>query len=473
MLRAKLPEPMKIAYLTTTYPSVSHTFIRRELIELERQLGPVERFAIRPTPYEIVDEDDRAEDTQTFRLLSQPVGRWLTALGRSAPRQLALFRGLAKSLSLARRSERGWARHLAYFAEAILLLDEVRQRGVNHVHVHFGTNPTAVAQIMRAMGGPTYSFTVHGPDEFDSPVGLSLASKAADAAFVVAISHYGSAQLRRWLEPRDWDKIRIVHCTVGDELFARAQPIDPGSKTLVSIGRLHPQKGQLLLLQAFADAVERGVDANLVLVGDGELRPQLEALIQERGLGARVRITGWLDGENVRRELLAARALVLPSFAEGLPMVIMEAFALGRPVLSTYIAGIPELVKPGENGWLVPAGSKEALLDAIVELMRTPVAELDRRAARGRDAVRQLHYTPTETAKLSEHFAQAAAGGRQPGVVNGTGANGTGANGTAMSGAMVNGAMVNGAVTNGTVANGAVMNGAAAARLEASPASAR
>ncbi len=400
---------MKLAYLTTNYPSVSHTFIRRELSELERQLGRVERFAIRATPYAIVDDDDRTEDAQTFRVLSQPLARWLRALARSVPRQpLALGRGLAKSLKLARGSQRGLTRHLAYFAEALLLLDEMRQRAVDHVHVHFGTNPTAVAQIMRAMGGPSYSFTVHGPDEFDAPVGLSLASKAADAAFVVAVSHYGSAQLRRWLEPAHWDKIRVVHCAVGDEMFERARPIDPGSRVLVSVGRLHPQKGQLLLLEAFAEAVERGADAQLVLVGDGELRPQLEALIAQRGLQERVRITGWLDGEHVQAELLAARALVLPSFAEGLPTVIMEAFALGRPVLSTYVAGIPELVQPGESGWLVPAGSTEALVTAILELMQTPLAELERRAARGRDAVRQLHYTPTETAKLSAHFSRAS-----------------------------------------------------------------
>lgn len=398
---------MKLAYLTTNYPSVSHTFIRRELGELERQVGPVERFAIRPTPYAIVDADDRSEDSQTFRVLTQPLARWLTALGRTAPQSpRELCRGLAKSLSLAQRSQRGWTRHFAYFAEALLLLDEMRQRGVDHVHVHFGTNPTAVAQIMRAMGGPSYSFTVHGPDEFDAPEGLSLGSKAADAEFVVAISHYGSAQLRRWLAPEHWHKIRVVHCAVGEELFQRAKPIEPRSKALVSVGRLHSQKGQLLLLEAFADAIEQGTDAELVLVGDGELRPQLEARIAERGLGARVRITGWLDGENVQRELLAARALVLPSFAEGLPTVIMEAFALGRPVLSTYVAGIPELVQPGENGWLVPAGCREALTTAIVELMQTPLAELERRAANGREAVRRLHYSPTETAKLSAHLAQ-------------------------------------------------------------------
>jgi glycosyltransferase involved in cell wall biosynthesis len=384
------------------YPAVSHTFIRREILELERQLGEVVRFAIRKTPHAVVDEADVEEENKTFRVFAQPLQRWVSALLRSgAGRPLGALRGLAKAVSLARRGHRGSIHHLAYFVEAILLLDEMKQRGVDHVHVHFGTNPAAVAQIVRAMGGPPFSFTVHGPDEFDAPVGFSLAEKLADASFVVAISHYCSAQLRRWAARDQWNKIEVVRCGVSDDFFERAQPIDPRSRALVCVGRLAPQKGQLLLLDAFADAIERGADAELVFAGDGELREELEATIARRGLTDRVRITGWLDGEAVRKELLAARALVLPSFAEGLPVVIMEAFALGRPVLSTYVAGIPELVKDRENGWLVPAGSREALRDALVALMKTPVAELDRMAVKGREAVREQHYTPTETSKLA------------------------------------------------------------------------
>jgi colanic acid/amylovoran biosynthesis glycosyltransferase len=401
---------MKIAYLTTTYPSVSHTFIRRELNELERQLGAIERFAIRRSPFAIVDAEDAVEDGKTFHVLSQPLQLWLGAMLRRGVRHpLALGRGLARSMSLARRGHRGLARHLAYWLEAIFLLDEMAKRGVEHVHVHFGTNPTSVAQILRAMGGPTYSFTVHGPDEFDEPVGFSLGSKIEEAAFVVAISHYSAAQLRRWVSYSEWEKIRLVHCTVGDEFFQQAAPIASDSKAFVCVGRLSPQKGQLLLIEAFADALDQGLEASLVLVGDGELRPEIEALIAQRGVAHKVRITGWCDGPQVRQELLASRALVLPSFAEGLPVVIMEAFALGRPVLSTYVAGIPELVRNGENGWLVPAGSREALTEAMVSVIRTPTPELDRMAARGQALVRQLHYTPTETAKLAVHMRRACA----------------------------------------------------------------
>jgi glycosyltransferase involved in cell wall biosynthesis len=395
---------MRIAYLTTAYPSVSHTFIRRELLELERQVGEIARFAIRPTPYAIVDPDDAGEDAKTFRALSQPASRWARALARRARHPIAALRGLRKAVRLGVRSERGLGRHLAYFAEALLLLDEAERRGIQHVHVHFGTNPAAVAQIMRAMGGPPYSFTVHGPDELDAPLGLSLGSKIEDAAFVVAISSYCAAQLCRWVSRQHWDKIRVVRCTVGEEFFGASQPIDPGSRTLVCVGRLAPQKGQILLVEAFADAVAAGADARLVLCGDGELRADIEAAARRRGVADRVRITGWISGEQVRRELLAGRALILPSFAEGLPMVILEAFALGRPVVSTWIAGIPELVRHGENGWLIPAGSREAIAEAIAEVLRTPAEELARRAARGREAVRERHFTPTETARLAAHL---------------------------------------------------------------------
>ena len=184
-------------------------------------------------------------------------------------------------------------------------------------------------------------------------------------AIVVAISDYCAAQIRRWLPYEQWRKIHIVHCTVDDSFLGSAQPIDPMSRTLVCVGRLTAQKGQFVLLDALARIVEEGTDAQLVLAGDGELRPQIERRITELQLQDRVEITGWIDESEVCRRLLEARALILPSFAEGLPVVIMEAFALGRAVVSTTIAGIPELVVPKENGWLVPAGNVAELASAI------------------------------------------------------------------------------------------------------------
>jgi glycosyltransferase involved in cell wall biosynthesis len=403
---------MRIAYLTTAYPSVSHTFIRRELLELEKQTGEVARFAIRDSPHDIVDPDDKREDGKTFRVLTQPVARWASALlkeGVAHPGRAV--RGLRKAMKLGFRSERGLPRHLIYFAEALLLLDEMKAKQIDHVHVHFGTNPAAVAQIMHTMGGPSYSFTVHGPDELDAPRGFGLGPKISDSAFVVAITDFCAGQLRRWVGHEHWHKIHVVHCTVGDEFFGAAAPIDPASKSLVCVGRLSAQKGQLLLVEAFADAIDDGVDAQLVLAGDGDLRDEIEAYAARRGISDRLRITGWITGAQVREEILASRALVLPSFAEGLPMVIMEAFALQRPVLSTYIAGIPELVVDGDNGWLIPSGSAPRIRAAIAEVMKTPVATLNEMGRRGCEAVKKQHYTPTETTKLVDHIRQTVEGG--------------------------------------------------------------
>lgn len=400
------PTPrMRVAYLTNLYPSVSHTFIRRELTELERQVGEVARFTIRESPFDVVDPDDQREVDKTFAVLQQSKRRWVSTLLRTGLGRLpGTIRGLRKAVRLGLKSETGVPKHMIYLAEALMLLEEMKARGIDHLHVHFGTNPTAVAQIMRAMGGPQYSFTVHGPDELDAPKSLSLGDKITDSAFVVAITSFCAGQLRRWVDHGHWEKIKVVHCTVGDEFFDQATPIDPDSKTFVCVGRLSPQKGQMLLVEAFAMAVDDGVDANLVLCGDGEMRGEIEALIRSRGIEDRVRITGWISGEQVRKELMAARCLALPSFAEGLPMVIMEAFALQRPVLTTYIAGIPELVVDGENGFLIVSGSKETIRDGLKRVMETPIETLAAMGKAGCEAVKREHYTPIETAKLIEQI---------------------------------------------------------------------
>ena len=287
--------PLRLAYLTTEYPIVSHTFIRREIIGLEAAGHAVTRLAIRDGAGRIADEADAAEHQRTFHCLAQPVARLLfDAVATAVRHPRRWWRGLACTLGLARRSERGLLRHVAYLVEACCLLREVRRARVEHLHVHFGSNAASVAMIMRALGGPTYSFTVHGPGEFDSPRGFSLGEKAAAASFVVAITDYCSAQLRRWVQWPDWGKIHVVHCTVNEAFFAEAAPIPSGSRTLVCVGRLTPQKGQLLLLEAVRALRDEGIDLELVLAGDGELRPIIEERILALGLDGCVRITGWI-----------------------------------------------------------------------------------------------------------------------------------------------------------------------------------
>jgi colanic acid/amylovoran biosynthesis glycosyltransferase len=405
-----------IAYVMPTYPMPSQTFIRREMAALEARGWTVHRFAMRRFDGELADPTDRAEQGRTEYILdagaSGLAGAFLAeALGR--PRRW--LAALAAAVRMGRRSEKGPLRHLIYLAEAARLRRRLADRGARHLHAHFGTNAADVAMLCRLLGGPPYSVTVHGPEEFDAPRPLALGEKARHAGFVVAISHFTRSQLCRWCAPADWARIHVVRCGL-DEVFLAATGVPaPRRPRLVSVGRLAEQKGQLLLVEAAARLRDRCPDFELVIVGDGALRDELERAIDRLDLRDCVRITGFLDNQGVRRELEAARALVLPSFAEGLPVVIMEAMALGRPVIATFIAGIPELVEPGRSGWLVPAGAVEPLVDAMAEALAADPAELDRMGRAGAARAGAEHDAAVEAGKLAALFAGHGAIGDRPG----------------------------------------------------------
>lgn len=398
---------MIIAYLTSEYPAVSHTFIKREIRALEALGHTVHRFAIRPSKSPLVDSDDLAEHGRTHHVLARsPVALCASAIRTLLARPVAAARAAALAARMARSSDRGLLRHTAYLLEAAHLLPHIQRTGATHLHVHFGTNPTAVARLLSVLGGgrPRYSFTVHGPDEFDAPGPLCIAGKVADAAFTVAISSFGASQLMRWSEREHWNRIHVVRCGVDESYLAEPPPPASHSRTLLSVGRLAPQKGHIILLKAFAEA-RRGVpDARLVIAGDGPLRAELTALAAALQITDAVTFTGAVDAAAVRRLLAECRAFALPSFAEGLPVVIMEALAMARPVISTYVAGIPELVQPGRTGWLTPAGDIPALASAMVEALTAPAEHLQQLGAAGRAAVLERHRVATEASRLAELF---------------------------------------------------------------------
>jgi len=394
-----------IAYLTTAYPKVSHTFIRREILEMERRGYRVVRVSIRSALDTLVDPMDRQEAAKTLVVLEQPVWRLLGATLRCLVRDpLRFARALNISFQMYRVSQRNWIQHSAYLIEACYLRVLFAREGVGHVHVHFGINSADVARLVRKLGGPSYSMTVHGPDELDAPMAFSLGPKIVDSAFTVAISDYCSAQLRRWVDPEHWTKIQVVHCAL-DREFLEATPAHPiDSNTFFCLGRLSAQKGQLLILDALAKLVREGRNVRVVFGGDGELRVALEARIEALGLNREVEITGWINTAQVMERIIECRALLLPSFAEGLPVVIMEAMALGRPVISSYIAGIPELLRDGENGWLIPAGNVNAIVRAMNLALDTPVADLVKMGQAARDRVVVRHDIQTEVSKLEALF---------------------------------------------------------------------
>lgn len=402
-------KPNSIAYFINQYPKVSHSFIRREILALERLGFDVQRIALRGWDAEVVDAADRQERDKTRYVLQDgALGLLLATLRMLVTHPVRFCKALGMALTCARRADRALPYHLVYLAEACRIVPWLKASGAGHVHAHFGTNSTEVVMLARLLGGPAYSFTVHGPEEFDKPEFIKLREKVREAAFVVAISSYGRSQLYRWIDYGDWHKVKVVHCGLENAFHdVPAAPI-PTVPRVVCVGRLCEQKGQLLLVNAISKLRQRGIAIELVLAGDGEMRGEIEACIKMLNLQDCVSITGWISSDEVRRHLLDARALVLPSFAEGLPVVIMEAMALRRPVLTTYVAGIPELVRPGESGWLFPAGDVDALASALDAFLAVPHEMLERMGEAAHLRVLKQHAIDIEAGKLAQHILASA-----------------------------------------------------------------
>ena len=401
---------MIIAYLVNQYPKVSHSFVRREVAAVESCGMKVARFSIRSCESELVDEADKLEQELTKVILGIGVKGLVLALLRVATtRPIRFLEALRLTFKVGWHSERGIILHLAYLAEACVLLNWFSEQGIAHVHAHFGTNSTTVAMLCHVLGGPTYSFTVHGPEEFDKATILSLEEKIKRSTFVAAVSSFGKSQLFRWCDRTLWSKIHVIHCGVDAAFLAHPHVPIPAAPRLVCIGRLSEQKGHLLLLEAANLLAVAGLDFKLVFVGDGPLRSDIEKQIAQYGLQKHIEITGWASTDQVREQLLASRAMVLPSFAEGLPVVIMESLALNRPVISTYVAGIPELVEPGVCGWLVPPGSAEVLAVAMRAALEAPLEKLEEMGKAGAERVAQQHNVALEAKKLVALFESAIA----------------------------------------------------------------
>lgn len=398
---------MRVAYIINQYPKVSHSFIRREILALERQGLHVERVAIRGWKDTVVDKDDVSEKQKTqYVLAAGAFGLFKAALFMLMTNPVRFFSVFSTMLGLAKKADRAYVYHVIYFFEACYAARLIASKQVQHLHAHFGTNSTEVAMLTSLLTGVPYSFTVHGPEEFDKPQALHLTEKIAAAKFVVAISSFGRSQLFRWCDYAQWDKIKVVHCGLeptffesGNDMVEQGEP-----RRLVCVGRLCEQKGQLLLVQAVANLKKRGVAFQLVLAGDGEMRAEIERMIQQHQLETSVTITGWISSEQVRNELLAAKAMVLASFAEGLPVVIMEAMVFKRPVITTYVAGIPELVKHEKNGWLIPAGDIQALEMAIETALNVSQEDWERMGTLARQDVIARHHIDHEAMKLASFF---------------------------------------------------------------------
>lgn len=382
---------MRVGYLMNSYPMTSTTFIRREMESLEALGLEIKRYAVRNWAEKLVDPLDIADQQRTHYLLTHNLLSLFSsffAVMFSNP--IGFLRAFGLWFKVCRNSGSLSVRHFAYLLQATYFYKLCKQDQLQHVHVHFSTNATTVAMLAKQMGGANYSFTAHGPDEFVNPNTISMHLKVANAAFVVAISNYCRVQLVRFSSYKFWDKIVIVHCGIHIKDFTPNFEFDNNNQNLVCVGRICPQKAQLLFPPALAQLKNEFPDIKVHLIGDGESRAQLELEIKKHDVSDMVVLHGWKANAEVKEILVKSRALLLPSFAEGLPVVIMESLALGRPVISTYIAGIPELVDD-RCGWMIPAGSIDAIVSAIRDAMNTPSQKLTEMGKEGRSRVEAGH----------------------------------------------------------------------------------
>lgn len=396
---------MKLGYLLNTYPTTSQTFVRREIQALEAQGVEIVRYAIRRWSEKLVNEADRVEQTKTRYILSGRILPLITCFFvELLLNPLGVVRAVSTWFRLMRNAGGGFIRHTAYLLEAVSLKRWAARDQVTFVHSHFATNATAVALLSARLGGPSYSFTVHGQDEFDDSR-ASLKEKLDGARVVIAISDFARVQVARLAGLSDWDKIQVVRCGIDVREFEPSKASFDGNTTFVCVGRLCPQKAQTLIIEAL-DVVRRThPQVRLLLVGDGESRADVEARIERLKLQDHATLLGWRSNSEVRELVGAARALLLPSLSEGLPIALMEAQALERPVITTFIAGIPELVDQ-RSGWIIPAGSVDQIADAMIAALDAPSELLTRMGQEGRRRVIEAHSIDQNAARLRSVLVQ-------------------------------------------------------------------
>ncbi|PIE12988.1 MAG: colanic acid biosynthesis glycosyltransferase WcaL [Rhodobacterales bacterium] len=401
---------LKIAYLTGEYPRATDTFIQREVAALREHGLEVATCSIRRTgPEHHVGEEQRQEAARTFHVLDglkRPgmITNHLGALVRSPARYL---RALALAWRTAPRGLRGRFYNLIYFAEAGVLAAYLRRMGADYLHNHIAKSSCTVAMLASEISGVPYSFTLHGPDIFFEPLHWRLDEKIARAAFVACISDFCRSQGMAFSDPAHWPKLHIVHCGVDPARYDAPERVR--GKQMLFVGRLAAVKGVPVLFEAMAMVPE----GHLALIGDGPDRARLEQRAIEMGLRDRVSFLGYRSQTEVAEMLKETDLLVLPSFAEGVPVVLMEAMAARVPVVTTRIAGVPELVEDRVSGRLCAPGDPEGLARAICDVLSDPEGAT-RMGEAGRAKVVDAFDSHAEAGRLAGLFHAYAAGQTPP-----------------------------------------------------------
>jgi glycosyltransferase involved in cell wall biosynthesis len=391
MTAPQTSSPAPIAYLTSEYPSPSHTFIRREIASLRASGANIATYSVRSPRYALDNplESDAAKET-FFVLERGVVGIIADQLAALFSHPIRFFKTLALALRHRVPGLKAFVWALFYFVEAIILARQLKRDNVRHLHNHFANPAANVGLLAKTYLDIPWSLTLHGISEFDYPAGNLLGEKLHQAQFAACVSHFGRAQAMRIVPPEIWPRLHLVRCAIDLEELPDAAAT--GSKThnkhgptrLICVGRLSPEKGHAGLLQALNNLLSAGHDLHLTLVGDGPQEAMIRQLVQDLGLEAKVEFAGRLDELSTLKAIAAADILVLPSFMEGLPIVLMEALALNVPAIASRVAGIPELIVEGETGLMFDPGHWADLEKALARLssdkaLRKAMAKAGRR----------------------------------------------------------------------------------------------
>ena len=396
------PDQKPVAYLTGLYPAVSHTFILREIEGLKALGLDIRPFSMRQPPAShLTGAPEKRAFAETFYVLKSakdPVNVVMSQIeGLKTPGRY--FSTLKLAWSTSAPGFRAHLRQLIYFAEATLLSRQFKAQGIGHLHNHFADVSANVAMLATHLADIPFSYTLHGPAELYEPQKWALSEKTKRAKFVACISHFARSQAMYFSDPAHWDKLAIIHCGIEPALYDRPKKAREDGKTrLVFVGRLTAIKGLRVLLDAFTKAHETNPNLHLTLIGDGDDRAHLEELAAP--LGDAVHFAGFRSQDAVAEALSDADVFVLPSFAEGVPVVLMEAMASRTPVITSLVAGIPELVEDGVSGYLVPPGDAETLAARINTLTENPDLRHDM-GEKGREKVVSEFNIHTEAARIA------------------------------------------------------------------------
>lgn len=400
-----------IGYLVSQYPAASHTFIRREIAALRGAGLTIRTYSVRPGDAPPNDAAASEEERATYTVIAQSAGAFLGAhLQALASQPLRYFSTLRLALRHRVPGAKAFVWALFHFVEAITLARQLRRDGVNRLHNHFANSAATVGLLAAHYLRLPWSLTLHGISEFDYPAGLLLPAKLERAEFAACVSYFGMAQAMRVTPPAIWPRLTLVRCGIDPAGLpqvpkrARADRID-----LICVGRLSPEKGHAGLLGAVRELLRKDVPLHLTLVGDGPEGEALKARARELGIAEQVTFAGRLDEAATLAAIAQSDMLVLASFMEGLPIVLMEAMALGVPVVSSRVAGIPELVSDGESGLLFDPANWAELAQALERLCGDSTLRQEL-ASRARVRVREEFSYPTAATPLLAHFGGPAHG---------------------------------------------------------------